>query len=116
MIRRPPRSTLFPYTTLFRSRGEGAPDRAQAGKEILSLAHRLPRRAQAGRRGADAEGEADAGDRVVGQGDAPQGEPRASARDEAEGVRRTRSSAPGPEAGAGPGAGLRPRRRAPACR
>src|SRR4051794_41553601 len=25
MIRRPPRSTLFPYTTLFRSRG-GAPD------------------------------------------------------------------------------------------
>src|SRR5256885_8744853 len=29
MIRRPPRSTLFPYTTLFRSHG---------------LAHRLPRR------------------------------------------------------------------------
>src|SRR3712207_8192966 len=28
MIRRPPRSTLFPYTTLFRSRGEG--DRAGA--------------------------------------------------------------------------------------
>src|SRR3712207_7575966 len=25
MIRRPPRSTLFPYTTLFRSRGEAAP-------------------------------------------------------------------------------------------
>src|SRR5438067_6385459 len=25
MIRRPPRSTLFPYTTLFRSRAEGAP-------------------------------------------------------------------------------------------
>src|SRR3712207_9488801 len=24
MIRRPPRSTLFPYTTLFRSRGENA--------------------------------------------------------------------------------------------
>src|SRR3712207_7969344 len=24
MIRRPPRSTLFPYTTLFRSRGESA--------------------------------------------------------------------------------------------
>src|SRR5688572_32082407 len=38
MIRRPPRSTLFPYTTLFRSRqGPGAPpahargDRASAG-------------------------------------------------------------------------------------
>src|SRR3712207_7393734 len=27
MIRRPPRSTLFPYTTLFRSRGEGDADR-----------------------------------------------------------------------------------------
>src|SRR3989441_12152336 len=26
MIRRPPRSTLFPYTTLFRSRTEGARD------------------------------------------------------------------------------------------
>src|SRR3712207_8119107 len=25
MIRRPPRSTLFPYTTLFRSRGQQAP-------------------------------------------------------------------------------------------
>src|SRR5258708_32088530 len=25
MIRRPPRSTLFPYTTLFRSPGAGAP-------------------------------------------------------------------------------------------
>src|SRR2546422_8539813 len=31
MIRRPPRSTLFPYTTLFRSRlRQGAPDRATA--------------------------------------------------------------------------------------
>src|SRR3989442_3866104 len=27
MIRRPPRSTLFPYTTLFRSRGRGPPAR-----------------------------------------------------------------------------------------
>src|SRR2546429_6148295 len=32
MIRRPPRSTLFPYTTLFRSRGaRGAPRRARGG-------------------------------------------------------------------------------------
>src|SRR5256885_11366601 len=30
MIRRPPRSTLFPYTTLFRSR-LGGPDRTGAG-------------------------------------------------------------------------------------
>src|SRR5256885_12404118 len=29
MIRRPPRSTLFPYTTLFRSRIGGAPGDAQ---------------------------------------------------------------------------------------
>src|SRR3989440_3941573 len=30
MIRRPPRSTLFPYTTLFRSRGEARPPRGAA--------------------------------------------------------------------------------------
>src|SRR2546427_7708896 len=29
MIRRPPRSTLFPYTTLFRSRGRGVVDGRQ---------------------------------------------------------------------------------------
>src|SRR5215467_15289257 len=29
MIRRPPRSTLFPYTTLFRSRGRGPPPRGR---------------------------------------------------------------------------------------
>src|SRR3712207_7271599 len=33
MIRRPPRSTLFPYTTLFRSEAEhAAPARAAAGR------------------------------------------------------------------------------------
>ena len=31
MIRRPPRSTLFPYTTLFRSRIAGAPKDKSAG-------------------------------------------------------------------------------------
>src|SRR3712207_8925302 len=31
MIRRPPRSTLFPYTTLFRSRYEQQPDPAGGG-------------------------------------------------------------------------------------
>src|SRR2546430_13541478 len=31
MIRRPPRSTLFPYTTLFRS--DGQPEQAHAGHE-----------------------------------------------------------------------------------
>src|SRR2546425_184352 len=37
MIRRPPRSTLFPYTTLFRSPGEPAPDRGRG----TGPAHRL---------------------------------------------------------------------------
>src|SRR5258707_11843789 len=40
MIRRPPRSTLFPYTTLFRSRVEG-PDRPGVsrcpGREVRGL-------------------------------------------------------------------------------
>src|SRR3712207_7329142 len=50
MIRRPPRSTLFPYTTLFRSRG-GQLDRGHgdrlvalrqpvAGARLLELGHR----------------------------------------------------------------------------
>src|SRR3712207_8796451 len=41
MIRRPPRSTLFPYTTLFRSlgslaetRGEGGGGQRQAGRDV----------------------------------------------------------------------------------
>src|SRR5438034_8752446 len=33
MIRRPPRSTLFPYTTLFRSRGSRAQQRSSACAE-----------------------------------------------------------------------------------
>src|SRR3712207_7112008 len=45
MIRRPPRSTLFPYTTLFRS-GEGAvgPRRLAAGLEVDDSLGRLDRR------------------------------------------------------------------------
>src|SRR6266700_5586405 len=35
MIRRPPRSTLFPYTTLFRSSG-----RARRGRGVRRYAHR----------------------------------------------------------------------------
>src|SRR2546425_2185225 len=45
MIRRPPRSTLFPYTTLFRSHVE--PRRAQAPAQHDEAAHdlgHLPRR------------------------------------------------------------------------
>src|SRR2546426_3078313 len=35
MIRRPPRSTLFPYTTLFRSGAEVPGDRAADEREVL---------------------------------------------------------------------------------
>src|SRR3712207_6911858 len=41
MIRRPPRSTLFPYTTLFRSHDEIGPqthDRRHHGREITRVA------------------------------------------------------------------------------
>src|SRR5689334_24710452 len=34
MMRRPPRSTLFPYTTLFRSRALGVKVRAATGKSL----------------------------------------------------------------------------------
>src|SRR6266853_6572095 len=63
MIRRPPRSTLFPYTTLFRSRpprpgdgesrpGDGrAPARGAAAlAERLAVARGLDRHRRAGRR------------------------------------------------------------------
>src|SRR5256885_6187491 len=45
MIRRPPRSTLFPYTTLFRSRGT-APHRA--GARANRRAPRLDRHGEGG--------------------------------------------------------------------
>src|SRR2546422_9508074 len=34
MIRRPPRSTLFPYTTLFRSQGDACADPAQLERRL----------------------------------------------------------------------------------
>src|SRR2546426_1619226 len=42
MIRRPPRSTLFPYTTLFRSRGRSVverstPDRSACDKSVSRM-------------------------------------------------------------------------------
>src|SRR5947209_10111577 len=47
MIRRPPRSTLFPYTTLFRSRGALQPDdgtiELPRGSRIGFLAQEAPR-------------------------------------------------------------------------
>src|SRR5689334_23923058 len=42
MIRRPPRSTLFPYTTLFRSHDRPGRERALRGaEEVLRVADRL---------------------------------------------------------------------------
>src|SRR5947208_4911350 len=63
MIRRPPRSTLFPYTTLFRSRG-GRGERLGAG----SIPERTPswrrrRRGRATARGLDLAGSAMRGTR-----------------------------------------------------
>src|SRR3712207_8929914 len=46
MIRRPPRSTLFPYTTLFRSRERGLGEPAALLDVVLEVRHRrelLPR-------------------------------------------------------------------------
>src|SRR3712207_7738707 len=39
MIRRPPRSTLFPYTTLFRSGGEGEQRENRAARSELFALH-----------------------------------------------------------------------------
>src|SRR3712207_6893207 len=40
MIRRPPRSTLFPYTTLFRSPGRDAGEHRMADGEVHQIADR----------------------------------------------------------------------------
>src|SRR5258708_26308873 len=56
MIRRPPRSTLFPYTTLFRSIIEGSDERSGAGRAGHRLAPLVARRLEQGpalRMGAD---------------------------------------------------------------
>src|SRR5258708_8770396 len=45
MIRRPPRSTLFPYTTLFRSKGAGRESGAQLSEgNRLGCSHRRGQR------------------------------------------------------------------------
>src|SRR5256885_6101571 len=45
MIRRPPRSTLFPYTTLFRS-GQGTRERRRGERERVRAGQRQRRRGQ----------------------------------------------------------------------
>src|SRR5256884_4298738 len=47
MIRRPPRSTLFPYTTLFRSRLAARPARVGRRRRVLHDARAADRRAHA---------------------------------------------------------------------
>src|SRR3712207_8398882 len=50
MIRRPPRSTLFPYTTLFRSRQRpGQPGRRGCGQAVRPVRVPLEEGSQAGR-------------------------------------------------------------------
>src|SRR2546422_5208080 len=59
MIRRPPRSTLFPYTTLFRSRREGHEGLGSgrdAAREDPRRDGEVPRRAAEGRRAAALRG------------------------------------------------------------
>src|SRR5712675_3471734 len=55
MIRRPPRSTLFPYTTLFRSRRE--PSRRQSGFFGLPDLRELPSRTSHAHRSDNARGD-----------------------------------------------------------
>src|SRR3712207_7585667 len=62
MIRRPPRSTLFPYTTLFRSGGDARPLRHLQGdvsqpRHLAALGDQAP-----AEHGAEAEPEGEAGD------------------------------------------------------
>src|SRR2546421_8666501 len=51
MIRRPPRSTLFPYTTLFRSQESGFNPQAISWANARGLMQILPETVSSGRRG-----------------------------------------------------------------
>src|SRR2546430_4550450 len=50
MIRRPPRSTLFPYTTLFRSTLRGLPPQGRSAREPAAVHGGAAARARAGDR------------------------------------------------------------------
>src|SRR2546426_3865025 len=58
MIRRPPRSTLFPYTTLFRSRRAGRPARGRSApaRPAAGTSRRAERRRSRPAGGADERG------------------------------------------------------------
>src|SRR5947209_13450194 len=74
MIRRPPRSTLFPYTTLFRS---------DIGDEELLAGHFIgvPHVGRRGAQGRKVRSRARLGEREAGEG-LPRGETRQEARSE----------------------------------
>src|SRR3712207_8048703 len=64
MIRRPPRSTLFPYTTLFRSKEVGPAERQEARRLLARLAPPRLERAD-GRHVAGHPGVVEVEDRLV---------------------------------------------------
>src|SRR3712207_7061878 len=66
MIRRPPRSTLFPYTTLFRSEGVGA---VEVGVRRVGQVGRRARQRAVARLAGNAVAQAAALDIRAGQGD-----------------------------------------------
>src|SRR5438445_13813666 len=53
MIRRPPRSTLFPYTTLFRSLGDASHEAPEKGAERPLALRELEKGPRVGHRGRD---------------------------------------------------------------
>src|SRR5258708_9515932 len=59
MIRRPPRSTLFPYTTLFRSLQAEALRQLARQRGALARRHRVQAHSRAGRRDSRLHGAAD---------------------------------------------------------
>src|ERR1035441_8915683 len=53
MIRRPPRSTLFPYTTLFRSNDESYPGHSRLGRHQVAASENRQQRHPGNERGAE---------------------------------------------------------------
>src|SRR2546430_14480508 len=107
MIRRPPRSTLFPYTTLFRSREEAWPDVSSADElhDALLVTGALTS-AECGTRNAEWQGGFDELARAA-RATTVVTEPRLWIR----AARLPRLEAGFPGAECAPGLGLRPRRR-----
>src|SRR5229473_137309 len=68
MIRRPPRSTLFPYTTLFRSRGGGTGMVAGSAPRTARRDHRLALHVALGVRGLACAASRSVGARFTGGG------------------------------------------------